>query len=120
MNNKFKEMIFVFNAGEVELHKQVVGLLEQAGYRVDANIFPNAPNEHGIIIGTDLDGVISSECKSKEVGPWYKRKLTAHEEINLDWMRPIKQEEETISLGGKTYIKSELEEALSHINPVDK
>ena len=38
------------------------------------------------------------------------------EYINIDWMRTKKPE--TIELNGKTYIKSELEEALRHIKPV--
>ncbi len=40
-----------------------------------------------------------------------------NEEINIDWMRTKKPE--TIELNGKTYVKSELEEALRHIKPVD-
>jgi hypothetical protein len=39
-----------------------------------------------------------------------------NEEINIDWMRGINQE--TVQLGGQTYIKSELEEALKHIKPI--
>jgi hypothetical protein len=39
-----------------------------------------------------------------------------NEEINIDWMRGINQE--TVKLGGQTYIKSELEEALKHIKPI--
>jgi hypothetical protein len=39
-----------------------------------------------------------------------------NEEINIDWMRSHQQE--TIDLGGQTYIKSELEEALKHIKPI--
>lgn len=39
------------------------------------------------------------------------------EEINIDWLRTPK--EETIELNGKKCIKTELEEALKHINPVD-
>ena len=38
------------------------------------------------------------------------------ETIDIDWMRTKKPE--TIELAGKTYIKSELEEALRHIKPV--
>lgn len=37
-------------------------------------------------------------------------------EVNIDWMRP--EAPETIELGGKTYIKSELEEALKNIKPI--
>ena len=38
-------------------------------------------------------------------------------EINIDWMRTSNKE--TVELNGKTYHKSELEEALKHINPIE-
>ena len=46
-----------------------------------------------------------------------------YEEINIDWMRtyiePVKEPvQETITIGDRTYIKSELEAALANINPV--
>lgn len=40
-----------------------------------------------------------------------------YEEINIDWMRTKKPE--TIELNGKTYVKTELEEALRNIKPVE-
>ncbi len=71
--------------------------------------------------GMYTDGVMLVTRESGEI--WYRHKGDScfdeldNEEINIDWMRTKKPE--TIELNGKTYVKSELEEALRHIKPVD-
>lgn len=61
-------------------------------------------NEDGYILYTDADA------------EWFNNE--SQEEIDIDWMRS--QKPETIELNGKKYIKSELEEAIKRIKPVEE
>lgn len=111
MNKEFKAMKF-WIGDDPELSKRVHKLLKGLGYgykMVESRI-----EEKAAMLVTTEDGAM-----------WYREDYdenftsTDAEEINIDWMR-TGATRETIELNGKTYIKSELEEALSHIRPIEE
>ena len=112
MNKEFKAMKF-WIGDDPELSKRVHKLLKGLGYgykMVESRI-----EEKAVMLVTTEDGAM-----------WYREDYdenftsTDAEEITIDWMRtPTEATRETIELNGKTYIKSELEEALSHIRPIE-
>ena len=117
--NKFKKMKFWFEAGEVELYDTVCKWLEIQGHTISVNVKPNKPDIYpeGLQVGSD--GLVCAACKEKE-HHWINA-LIDYEEINIDWMRiPEEEEPETITLGDHTHLKSELEQAISHINPINE
>ena len=116
MNKQFKNMKFWFNAGEVELYDTVCDLLVRQGCTLCPNIKPNKPDTHPEGISVESNGEVSAAtCKKDD--EWWCIFLKDYEEINIDWLR-TQQPPETITLGGSTYIKSELEEALKNIKPI--
>ena len=105
--NGFKRMCLV-GGGDLTLFGKVCKELDSQGYVAAANI--DFGRKEGGVINADGYGGYT----------WYDRGIShppGTEEINIDWMRT--QQKETIELNGKTYIKEELEEALSKINPID-
>lgn len=112
--SEFKEMKFWIGDDE-ELSKQVQKILNDQGYEWGHG--ESVQNTGSLALYTTLNGRIIYSGDTNRVG--IKHFDTEPEqEINIGWMRTAKQE--TIELGGKTYIKSELEEALSHIKPINQ
>lgn len=100
---KYKAMKFVYD-GDEDVFNRVKSILIEMGYDITDRRFMS---DHSVI-KTYEDGRINVlHGDPSQYGG---------EEINIDWLRTIKPE--TIELNGKTYIKSELEEALRHIKPV--
>jgi len=108
---KFKAMKFWIGKDEEYLYKIVCTILDSLGYSADKNIKPNVCS-----IACYQSGRYEAATSNKDEY-WYNT-LGDHQEIDLDWMRkPAKLE--TIELNGKQYLKSELEEALKHIKPIE-
>ena len=107
--SEFKAMKF-WIGDDPELSEKVQKLLFGMGYTW-AGGHECGSFKRGVMIATKESGAI-----------WHRDNFDScfdslsNEEINIDWMRTNKPE--TIELAGKTYIKSELEEALRHIKPV--
>lgn len=93
----------------------VAGILSKLGYTADHNIEARLKDGQGKGIVLYATGVYASATTTR--GDYWFSDLADVEEINIDWMRTKKVE--YVELGGKKYIKEELEEALSKINPVN-
>ncbi|MCK4815817.1 hypothetical protein KA005_08605 [bacterium] len=96
-----------------ELYGIIVNLLTSKGYEVGMSYSAGSSHKN-IALTTNKNGKIDSATYIDKSG---FKCWPVYEEINIDWMRTKKPE--TIELNGKTYIKSELEEALRHIKPVE-
>lgn len=104
MNKKFKAMKF-WIGGDKEVSEKLQKVLFSLGYtwcNLGAEVHPTESE----YISAHHDGDLSHGDGSFD-----------YEEINIDWMRTPK--EETVELNGKKYLKSELEEALKHIKPME-
>lgn len=111
--SEFKKMKFWFNNGEEALFQEVCDILKAQGCTTNFKKTIGSCGQ-GLCISVRASGMVTRETDEKR--GWWNNKLSDYEEINIDWMRTKKSE--TIELGGNTYIKSELEEALKHIKPV--
>jgi len=109
---KFKAMKFWIGK-DMSLYYQVISILKHLGYEEPRTI----DMVGNIAIITNKAGNVSAAGRysndlDKHFNQWGRK------EINIDWMRkPAKLE--TIELNGKWYLKSELEEALKHIKPIE-
>jgi hypothetical protein len=93
-----------------ELSEKVQKLLFDAGYSWPSDV-KTARYNHEFALYANSGGNLTRNSDSNYfIGH-------SHEEININWMRTTKPE--TIELNGKIYIKSELEEALLKIKPVN-
>lgn len=105
--SEFKKMkFFIGSNGDAKTCKMVQGILDDLGYE--------ATSRDSQIIFTESNGDADSYTTHSD--PKKKFGELPYEEINIDWMRTTKPE--TVELNGKTYIKTELEEALRKIKPV--
>jgi hypothetical protein len=106
--SEFKSMKF-WIGGDKDLFHKVGGVLEGFGYEVPWK-FDSAD-----FIETYPTGEVYTWSS---VASGYFHSIDAPE-INIDWMRTPKKEAEKVELNGKTYLKSDLAEALKHIKPLD-
>ena len=104
--SEFKAMKF-WIGDDPELSEKVQRLLFGLGYSWFVNKDNVANTESSYIYASRGGELTHSDNGDRPVDG---------EEINIDWMRTKKPE--SIELNGKTYIKSELEEALRHIKPI--
>lgn len=108
--SQFKAMKF-WIGDDKDLFTRVAKILRESGYIVHNNLLLG--HQKGAISVDEKK--VSWMCRENDID-WYKEYPAR--EINIDWMRTPK--EETVELNGKKYMKSELEEALKHIRPVEE
>jgi len=108
--SKYKAMKF-WIGDDPELSEKVQKLLFSMGYTWLSGSVEIKHTEEGCLYASRGGRVTQS---SGGINGFFAKE--DKEEINIDWMRATKPE--TIELNGKTYVKSELEEALRHIKPV--
>lgn len=107
--SEFKEMKF-WIGDDAELSERVQNILFILGCRWFSGDAVQITSSTSLYV----DGGCITYGGHSRKEDWFDKQ--SHKEINIDWLRTAKPE--TVELGGKTYIKSELEEALSHINPL--
>ena len=108
MTKQFKKMKFK-TYGDLKLGRRLQNILFDLGYtwctvgkRVSYTEHKYLYSEpDGQIMFGDYDGVFEEDSA---------------EEVDIEWLCVVPQE--TVELGGKTYLKSELEVALENINPI--
>jgi hypothetical protein len=104
--SEYKNMKFLVK-GDNELAKAVITSLRATGHNIIGEL-----SEDVEVIRVYSDGDFRVDLSEDFFDD------SVAEEINIDWMRTKKPE--TIELNGKKYIKSELEEAIKRIKPVEE
>lgn len=116
--SKFKAMKF-WIGNDPKCSERVQKMLFDMGYGWAAIKRKTVSNTDLTCIRTDNYGSImyASSVVSRENFDSSYGFFSMDEEINIDWLRSPK--EETIELNGQTYIKSDVEEALKKLKPVN-
>lgn len=107
---KFKRMKFKTN--NLEHRNLVINMLKTLGYETYKNIV-NLHLDDCLYVYANVDGGIRGGLPNFD--KWNK-----HQEIDVSWMDPeqYKETPETITIMGKTFVKSEFENAINNLKEV--